>query len=60
MSLTDEGELKAEEISNQMLEYLGNIFQHIQEDKHQQVMESLSLLLYAMNKNNGLGSCATK
>ncbi|HEO8420408.1 MarR family transcriptional regulator [Niallia circulans] len=60
LSLTVEGETKAEEISNQMLEYLGNIFQHIQVDKHQQVMESLSLLLSAMNKNNGLGSCATK
>lgn len=60
LSLTDAGESKADEISNQMVEYLGNIFEHIQEDKHQQVLESLSLLLVAMNKNNGLGSCATK
>ncbi|MED4040112.1 MULTISPECIES: MarR family winged helix-turn-helix transcriptional regulator [Niallia] len=60
LSLTEIGEAKAEEISNQMLEYLGNIFTHIQEDKHSQVLESLSLLLDAMNKNDGLGSCATR
>jgi DNA-binding MarR family transcriptional regulator len=60
LSLTDDGLLKAEEISNQMLEYLDNIFKYIQEDKHHQVLESLNLLLFAMNQNNGLGSYATK
>lgn len=60
LSLTKLGEAKAEEISNQMLEYLGNIFNYIQDDKHSQVLESLNLLLHAMNLNNGLGSCATK
>lgn len=60
LSLTDSGEKKAEEIANQMLEYLDNIFQHIQKEKHDQVLESLNLLLSAMNRNDGLGSCATK
>lgn len=60
LALTDSGEKKAEEIANQMLEYLDNIFQHIQKEKHDQVLESLNLLLSAMNRNDGLGSCATK
>jgi DNA-binding MarR family transcriptional regulator len=59
LALTDTGEEKADEIAGQMLQYIGNIFQFIEPSKHDQVMESMSLLLSAMRQNGGNGSCAT-
>lgn len=59
LALTDTGEEKADEIAGQMLQYIGNIFQFIEPAKHDQVMESMSLLLSAMRQNGGNGSCAT-
>ncbi|MGX1262322.1 DNA-binding MarR family transcriptional regulator [Rossellomorea marisflavi] len=59
LGLTDSGEEKANEIAGQMLQYIGNIFQFIDVEKHDQVMESMTLLLSAMRQNGGNGSCAT-
>ncbi|WP_315906806.1 MarR family transcriptional regulator [Priestia koreensis] len=60
LSLTDSGKEKADEISGQMLEYMDNIMNYIESEKQKQVVESLDLLLSAMRKNDGKGSCATR
>ncbi|KOO42730.1 MarR family winged helix-turn-helix transcriptional regulator [Priestia koreensis] len=60
LSLTDSGKAKADEISGQMLKYMDNIMNYIEAEKQKQVVESLDLLLSAMRKNDGKGSCATR
>lgn len=58
--LTEKGQAKANEISNQMNQYINQILGHIPFDKKDLVIESLQLLLEAMKKNNGPGCCTTK
>jgi len=60
--LTEEGQVKANEISGQMNQYIGQILGFIPDDKKDQVIDSLQVLLSAMRMNDGSGSgcCTTK
>ncbi|MED3782792.1 MarR family winged helix-turn-helix transcriptional regulator, partial [Heyndrickxia sporothermodurans] len=62
LSLTEEGQVKANEISGQMNQYIGQILGFIPNDKKYQVIDSLQTLLSAMKMNDGSGSgcCTTK
>lgn len=62
LSLTEKGKVKANEISDQMNQYIGQILGLIPTDKKDQVIESLQILLSAMKMNNGSvsGCCTTK
>jgi DNA-binding MarR family transcriptional regulator len=51
IKLTDEGIKIFENIEEGMNEYYINIFKSIPEDKRQQVLESLKLLIEAVNQN---------
>ncbi len=51
LSLTEKGEQQQEEIARQMELYVQNIFQQIPQEKHQQVLESLTLVSEAMSKS---------
>ena len=60
ISLTEIGQVKASEISDQMNQYIGQILGFIPTDKKDQVIESLQILLSAMKMNEGSGSgCCT-
>lgn len=58
--LTEKGQEKANEISNQMKQYISQILGHIPLDKKEQVIESLQLFLYAMKQNKSQRGCITK
>jgi len=62
LSLTEKGQVKANEISDQMNQYIGQILGLIPTDKKDRVIESLQILLSAMKMNNGSGPgcCTTK
>ncbi|MGV3489500.1 MAG: MarR family winged helix-turn-helix transcriptional regulator [Tuberibacillus sp.] len=60
LSLTEKGQGKADEITDQMSQYIGQILELIPRDKKDQVIDSLQILLSAMRKNNGSGCCTTK
>lgn len=59
LSLTKNGQAKANEISDQMNQYIGQILGFIPIDKKDQVIDSLRILLGALKKNDGPGCCTT-
>ncbi|MBP2079797.1 MarR family winged helix-turn-helix transcriptional regulator [Oceanobacillus polygoni] len=59
LSLTEEGQVKAKEISGEMNKYIGQILEFIPNDKKNQVIDSLQILLSAMKVNGGSGCCTT-
>ncbi|WP_303448999.1 MarR family winged helix-turn-helix transcriptional regulator [Oceanobacillus profundus] len=59
LSLTEEGQEKAKEISDEMNKYIGQILGLIPNDKKNQVIDSLQILLNAMKMNGGSGCCTT-
>ncbi|MED4850976.1 MarR family transcriptional regulator [Caldifermentibacillus hisashii] len=59
LSLNEKGQEKANEISDQMNQYIGQILGLIPSDKKDQVIDSLQILLSAMKMNEGSASCCT-
>ncbi|WP_339284156.1 MarR family winged helix-turn-helix transcriptional regulator [Oceanobacillus sp. FSL K6-3682] len=59
LSLTEKGQMKANEISDQMNQYIEQILGQVPTDKRDQVIDSLQILQVAMKKNEGSGCCAT-
>jgi DNA-binding MarR family transcriptional regulator len=58
LSLTGEGEQKREEISLQMNDYVEEVFQHIPQEKHAQVIDSLQIFAAAMREPVQSACCA--
>ncbi|WP_077604995.1 MarR family winged helix-turn-helix transcriptional regulator [Oceanobacillus sojae] len=59
LSLTEKGQMKANEISEQMNQYIGRILGQVPTDKKDQVIDSLQILQVAMKKNEGPECCTT-
>lgn len=51
ISLTDEGKKLFEEIEEDRNLYFKNVFEHIEKDKQQQVLESIQILMDAIDAN---------